>query len=127
MQIELNNIDPNINRIIAYSDDYFKLANKVIHSNLVISKDNLCEDLLTDNFQDFALQHLKKIMLWKPELILIGTGKLLNYPNEGWVDYANKKNIGLEIMSTGAACRSYNLLIDEGRNVVACLFLTKKN
>ena len=41
MQIELNNIDPNINRIIAYSDDYFKLANKVIHSNLVISKDNL--------------------------------------------------------------------------------------
>ena len=93
MQIELNNIDPNINRIIAYSDDYFKLANKVIHSNLVISKDNLCEDLLTDNFQDFALQHLKKIMLWKPELILIGTGKTLNCPNDGWVDYATKKNI----------------------------------
>ena len=66
-------------------------------------------------------------MLWKPELILIGTGKTLNCQNEGWLDYANKKNIGLEIMSTGAACRSYNLLIDEGRNVVACLFLTKKN
>ena len=127
MQIELNNIDPNINRILAYSDDCFKLADKVIHSNLVISKDNLSEDLLTDNFQDFALQHLKKIMLWNPELILIGTGNILNYPNEEWVDYANKKNIGLEIMSTGAACRSYNLLIDEGRNVVACLFLTKKN
>ena len=32
-----------------------------------------------------------------------------------------------EIMNTGAACRSYNLLIDEGRNVVACLFLMKNN
>ena len=54
-------------------------------------------------------------------------GEMTQKINQAREDYANKKNIGLEIMSTGAACWSYNLLIDEGRYVVACLFLTKKN
>ena len=66
-------------------------------------------------------------MLWQPEIIVIGSGKKLNFPNKAWADYVNKKNVGFEIMNTGAACRSYNLLIDEGRNVVACLFLMKNN
>jgi len=61
--------------------------------------------------------------LWQPEIILIGSGKTLNFPNKEWGEYLNKRNIGFEIMDTGAACRSYNLLIDEGRNIVACLFL----
>ena len=73
--------------------------------------------------QIFIEKHLQKIISWCPEIILIGTGKTNNLPNFEWAAHTNKNNIGLEIMDTGAACRSYNLLIDEGRNVVACLFL----
>ena len=123
MQIEINKGDSSSNKIISYSDNWFKLNNRLIRSNLVISKNRLHEDLLTNNFQDFTLQYLEKITSWQPEIILIGTGKTANLSNVEWATYANKKNIGLEIMSTGAACRSYNLLIDEGKNVVACLFL----
>ena len=124
MQIELNNTDSNANRITAYTNEWFKLNDKVIYSNIVITKDNIYEDFLSDSFHDFALQHLKKIISWNPEVILVGSGKSINFPNKEWVDYANRKNIGLEVMTTGAACRSYNLLVDEGRNVVACLFLS---
>ena len=123
MKIEINNEDSNVNKILSYSDNWFKLSNRLIRTNLVISKNHLHEDLLTDNFQDFTLQYLQKITSWHPEIILIGTGKTNNLPNFEWAAHANKSNIGLEIMGTGAACRSYNLLIDEGRNVVACLFL----
>ena len=123
MKIEINNEDSNANKILSYSDNWFKLNNRLIRTNLVISKNRLYEDLLTNNFQDFTLQHLQKIISWHPEIILIGTGKTNNLPNFEWATHANNNNIGLEIMDTGSACRSYNLLIDEGRNVVACLFL----
>ena len=127
MQIKLNNTDSSTNKIISYSNNCFQLSNKVVQKNIVISRNRICEDFLTDNYQEFSLQHLDKLILWQPEIIVIGSGKKLNSPNKEWADYVNKKNIGFEIMSTGAACRSYNLLIDEGRNVVACLFLMENN
>ncbi len=123
MHIKLNNVSPSANKIIAYSDNWFKLSDRTVQKNIVISKNHIHEDLLTKNYHDFALQHLNKLMSWQPEIILVGSGKTSNFPNKEWGDYVNKKNIGFEIMDTGAACRSYNLLIDEGRNVVACLFL----
>jgi len=127
MQIKLNNNDSSANKIISYSNNCFQFGNKVVQKNIVISRDRICENFLTDNYRDFALQHLDKLILWQPEIIVIGSGKKLNFPNKEWADYVNMKNIGFEIMSTGAACRSYNLLIDEGRNVVACLFLIENN
>lgn len=123
MHIKLNNISPSVNKIIAYSDDWFELGDRIVKKNIVISKNRVNEDFLTKNYQDFALQHLKKLISWQPEIILIGSGKTLSFPNKEWGNYVNKSNIGFEIMDTGAACRSYNLLIDEGRNVIACLFL----
>ena len=66
---------------------------KLIYSNIVITKDNIYEDFLSDSFHDFALQHLKKIISWNPEVILVGSGKSINFPNKEWVDYANRKNI----------------------------------
>ena len=123
MQIEIDKANLGGNKIISYTDDCFKLNNRLIRKNLIISKNYIHEDLLTKNFQDFALQHLKIVMSWDPEIILIGSGKKAILPNADWINHTNAKNIGLELMNTGAACRSYNLLIDEGRNVVACLFL----
>lgn len=124
MHIKLNNVNhPNVNKITAYSDNWFKLGDRIVKKNIVISKDYIYEDFLTKDYQDFALLHLNKLILWQPEIILIGSGKTLNFPNKDWGEYLNKRNIGFEIMDTGAACRSYNLLIDEGRNIVACLFL----
>jgi uncharacterized protein len=124
MHIKLNNVNhPNVNKITAYSDNWFKLGDRIVKKNIVISKDYIYEDFLPKDYQDFALLHLNKLILWQPEIILIGSGKTLNFPNKEWGEYLNKRNIGFEIMDTGAACRSYNLLIDEGRNIVACLFL----
>jgi uncharacterized protein len=123
MKIELNSENSSSNKIISYSDDSFTLKNTLIKSNLVISKDNLIENWSVKTYQDLALQHIDQIITWQPEVILLGTGKESGFQNPELLSYITSKNIGLEIMNTGAACRSYNLLIDEGRNVVACLFL----
>jgi uncharacterized protein len=123
MKIELDSGISISNKINSYSDDSFKLKNKLIKSNLVISKDRLIENWPVDAYQNLASQHLDQIISWQPEIILIGTGRAPSFPNPELIAYVTSKNIGLEIMDTGAACRSYNLLIDEGRYVVACLFL----
>jgi len=123
MKIELDSENFASNKIISYSDDSFTLKNKVIKSNIVISKDHLIENWSTTSYQNLALQQFDKIITWQPEVILIGTANESGFQNHKLLSYITSKNIGLEIMIMGAACRSYNLLIDEGRNVAACLFL----
>jgi len=123
MKIELDSENSASNKIISYSDHSFTLKNKVIESNFVISKDKLIEHCFVDSYQNLASQHMDQVIAWQPEIILLGTGNESGFQNYELLSYITSKNIGLEIMNTGAACRSYNLLIDEGRNVVACLFL----
>ena len=124
MKIELDSEFTTSNKIISYSNDSFKLKDTLIETNIVISKDRLIENWSVDSYQNLATQHLDQIILWQPELIIIGSGKIPSFPNPELIAYAASKNTGLEIMDTGAACRSYNLLLDEGRDVVACLFLS---
>lgn len=123
MKIELDSENSAANKIISYSDDSFTLKNKLIKSNIVISKDKLIENWSIDSYKNLAMQHMDSIISWQPEIILLGTGNESGFQNFELLSYITSKQIGLEIMNTGAACRSYNLLIDEGRNVVACLFL----
>lgn len=123
MKIELDTGNTNFYKIISYSDVSFQLKDKLVNSNLIISKDCLIENWLEEGYQHFATQHLDKIISMRPEIIILGTGKQISFPKQELMSYVISKSIGFEVMDTGAACRSYNLLVDEGRDVVACLFL----
>lgn len=124
MKLELDSELSSSNyKVTSYTNDSFKIKDTLITSNLIISKDRIVNDWSVNSYQNLALQHLDEIISWKPEIIIIGAGNSPSFPNPEFIAYAGTQNIGLEIMDTGAACRSYNLLVDEGRDVVACLFL----
>lgn len=123
MKIELDSEHPESNKIISYSNNSFRLKEKKIKSNIVISRRRLIENWLTGGLSNLALQHLDEIIAWQPEIIILGTGLQIIFPDQEFFSYITSRNIGFEVMDTGAACRSYNLLIDESRDVVACLFL----
>ena len=123
MKIELETENVNFYKITSYSDDSFQIKNAIVKTNIIISKERLIENWLNDGYQHFATQHLDEVISWQPEIIILGTGRDLSFPNQEIITYVHTKNIGFEVMDTGAACRCYNLLIDEGRNAVACLFL----
>lgn len=124
MKIELDIADKNANKIQSYSEDSFKVKNNIYASNIVISRDTLIDNWSSEGFKSFATQHLDQIIQWQPEIIILGTGETIASPDPEMTAYVNAHQIGFEIMHTGAACRSYNVLIDEGRHVVACLFLS---
>ncbi len=60
---------------------------------------------------------------YKPEIVLLGTGENLIFPQPHQTQDLINAQIGLEVMDTAAACRTYNVLADDGRKVVACLLL----
>ena len=66
---------------------------------------------------------VEQLIALKPELILIGTGAKLVFPPQPALAPARARRIGVEVMDTAAACRTYNLLTTDGRKVVAGLLM----
>jgi len=56
-----------------------------------------------------------------PEVVVFGSGARIRFPRPAWLRPLMERRIGLETMDTAAACRTYNVLLGEGRSVVAAL------
>ena len=56
-----------------------------------------------------------------PELVVFGSGARIRFPRPAWLQPLIARRIGIETMDTAAACRTYNVLLGEGRSVVAAL------
>jgi uncharacterized protein len=57
------------------------------------------------------------------EVVLFGSGTRIRFPSPAWIAPLAARRIGLETMDTAAACRTYNILAQEGRTVAAALLL----
>ena len=57
------------------------------------------------------------------EVVIFGSGSRIRFPPPAWLKPLIEKRLGLETMDTQAACRTYNILAGEGRNVIAALLL----
>ena len=68
-------------------------------------------------------KEIEAIVKLKPELVVLGTGEKQVFPEHAVLASLYNAKIGIEIMTTEAACRTYNILADEGRNVLAALIV----
>jgi uncharacterized protein len=59
----------------------------------------------------------------EPEVVLLGTGPRQHFPEASFAARFLRANVGFEVMDTGAACRTFNVLVAEQRRVVAVLLL----
>lgn len=112
-----------INKISSYSTGNVVISEKVYSSSLILSPDKIIDEWQPDSIYHLSLGDLEPILELEPELVLLGTGTDLHYPTEPITAFFHSRNIGLEIMDTGAACRAFNFLLGEGRMVVAALFM----
>lgn len=95
---------------------------KLNHS-IVIAPDQLIRDWPPATFADLDRTHLNPVSELKPEVILLGTGQQLKFPDMRWIQDFHRLGIGFEVMDTAAACRTYNILTAEDRYAVAALIL----
>ncbi|MFQ5660491.1 MAG: Mth938-like domain-containing protein [Gammaproteobacteria bacterium] len=123
MKIEIDlNVDSS-NKIDAYSAGCVVIGKKAYKSSLIVSPGGIIENWPPDKFPDLTCRHMEQILSLSPEIVLLGTGLQLCFPaDELLAPFASRK-IGFEVMDTGAACRSYNFLLGEGRQVAAALLM----
>jgi len=122
MKLHLTTAENN-NLITAYSDEYIEINRQRYAQNLIIMPDALIHDWKAASFTDLANAHFKQIADLKPEVVLLGTGATHRFLHPKHYQCLTDNGIALECMTTAAACRTYNILMSEGRNVAAALIL----
>ncbi len=73
------------------------------------------------HFEALTEEHFAGLVDLSPELVIFGSGARLRFPAASLLRQLIERRIGVETMDTAAACRTYNVLLGEGRAVVAAL------
>ncbi|MDH5472765.1 MAG: Mth938-like domain-containing protein [Gammaproteobacteria bacterium] len=109
--------------INGYDETSITINEHTFTHSLLVSNYRLITDWPVKEMSDFCNQSLQPIFELQPEVIIIGTGRNIQFPRPEHYSSAINKGIGIEFMDTGAACRTYNILLSENRKVVAGIIL----
>lgn len=109
--------------IRAYAPGRINVNDILISRSFILSPDRLIEGWPPQQHQDITLDHLQAALALAPEILIIGTGATLHFPEASIMADIQRRGIGLEVLDTAAACRTYNVLVSENRNVVAALLM----
>ena len=74
-------------------------------------------------FEDLGAQHFEQLAQLDCEVVIFGSGSRIRFPQGAWLRPLMARRIGIETMDTAAACRTYNILAQEGRSVAVALLL----
>lgn len=94
---------------------------QLYHGPLIVSANQLIGDWSAATLADLTEAHFKPVFDLAPEIVLIGTGPKQLFPDPELLMCFYRRSIGVECMTTRAACRTFNVLAGERRNVVAAL------
>jgi uncharacterized protein len=111
------------NIIRGYAAGQVTINDEVIVTSVIVTPDRIIRDWLPHTFADLERRHIDRLEALQPEIIVLGTGLRLRFPDTEFTAGFLSQGIGVEIMDTTAACRTYNILLSEGRRVVAALLM----
>ncbi len=89
----------------------------------LLARDFIDPDWAPPDFTGLVPAHLDALLDRQPDLVLLGTGGRLIFPAPEVLVPLQQAGIGVEVMDTPAACRTFNILASEDREVVAALFM----
>jgi uncharacterized protein len=110
-------------QIQAYRPGLIRINGKSITSSVIISPDNLIEDWEPQSIEQLCTASFSIIIDLKPDILLIGTGSSLVFLSVETYGHLINQGIGVEVMNTSAACRTFNALAAENRRVAAALII----
>lgn len=76
---------------------------------------------------EFNPEHFLELAENNPEIILLGTGQHIRFPPQDCLSVLQQQNLGYEVMDTAAACRTFNVLAAEGRDVILAMLMIEKS
>ncbi len=113
--------DAGATRITSYGAGYFAIGERIVRHGIIISADGTVTPWPPVVPDDLDEEHLRQIVAHDPEVVLLGTGVRQAFPAPELLLPFVEAGLGVEVMDTAAACRTFNVLAAESREVVAGL------
>jgi uncharacterized protein len=120
MQIT-QDLSSGINVIRAYGGGELRVNENVYRGAVILSAARVIAEPNIHNLEDLIAADVSRIFALEPELVLLGTGARQIFPVASFGAQFLRAGIGFEVMDTGAACRTFNVLVSEHRQVAALL------
>ncbi|HTT00762.1 MAG TPA: MTH938/NDUFAF3 family protein [Steroidobacteraceae bacterium] len=111
----------DVNVIRAYALDEVRIGERNVRIPCVVSGDSVITEWDVARSSELDANGLEPIFALHPEVVLLGTGSAQQFPSGAVRAAFAARGIGLEVMDLGAACRTYNILVQEQRRVIALL------
>lgn len=96
-----------------------KIGDEVLKDSFAISGGELIRDWQGGKIEELTEIDFEALIASEPEMILLGTGARPVFPPRELVFSLARRGIGLETMDTAAACRTFNILVADGRRLSA--------
>lgn len=109
--------------IHAYSNTELVVGELRFSGSIIILPERIISDWRPRATEQLQASDFEVLLELQPDLVLLGTGERQQFPPSYLYSCLTGAGIGMEIMTTPAACRTYNILISEGRRAAAALIL----
>src|SRR5437899_7480140 len=114
---------PSGNAITAQGPGWIRVGATEYRANIVVTAYAVVPICAKDVFDALTEADFAGLAAYAPEIVLLGTGSTLRFPHPRLTRALAESGIGIEVMDTAAASRTFNILAAEGRNVVAALII----
>jgi uncharacterized protein len=123
MKLHLSRAD-GLNQITSYGQGFVAVNGKRHERSLIVTAHSIDPHWPVTDLSSLTHAHVDQLVDAQPEVVLLGTGSRIRFPASAVLRPLIDARIGYEIMDTGAACRTYGVLLAEGRQVLAALIVS---
>lgn len=111
------------NQFTGYGAGYVAVNQQRFERSVVVTPDAVHEPWPVASVEALDADGVRFLLELKPEIVLLGTGASQRFPQPALLREFAQAQIGVEIMDTPAACRTFNILMAEGRDVIAAVIV----
>jgi uncharacterized protein len=110
--------------LTGYDDHYIQVNQTRYEHSLIITHDTLVTDWTPDSPEELMHQDVMQgLIKLQSEIVILGTGRRIHFPPPELMALFSQHQVGIEVLDSASACRTFNILLSEGRNVAAGLLL----
>lgn len=111
------------NHFTGHGEGYVAVNGQRYTQSLVVTPDVIHDVWRVNTFAEINAEHMRFLLGLTPEIVILGTGAAQRFPPPMLLRDFAAAQIGVEVMATPAACRTYNILLAEGRAVLAAVLV----
>ncbi|HHJ16071.1 MAG TPA: hypothetical protein ENJ80_05170 [Gammaproteobacteria bacterium] len=109
--------------IRGYGDSGIRVGAETYRNSLILTHERIITDWRPQRHDELTASDFECFGSMQADILLLGTGPVLKFPSPAFTAPLLAAGVGVEIMDTAAACRTFNILLAEGRPVIAALLL----